>query len=408
MMYRRPASTRALRIALALGVAITLPASVSGQGDSHRDEWQRVGAVLTALETGPGSRIADIGAGGGYFTTRLGTAVGPEGRVFAVDIVPATLDRLRHELEGEGLRNVELVLGETDDPRLPYGTLDGALIVNAYHEMVEHRPMLAGIRRALRPGGRLVILDNPPSDPTAARESQVEGHDLALALAEEDLREAGFEISVREPRFIDEESDGHTHRMWMIVATRPVREPAVQTLPGAPDTPAGRFACAFPGTPDDLRARPSPPDSAEVTIGAGRLKVCYSRPSARGRKVMGDLLGFGEPWRMGADEPTRLRTDAPIRIGDVEVTPGWVSLYAVPGESTWTIAVNGLVERPGAPVDDWVASHDLGRVTVPVQTTNEHVEALTIGLEQRGDARAELIVEWERTRVRVPIERGES
>jgi len=408
MMHPRPGFSRALRMAIALGVSLTLPTSVSGQGDSHRDEWQRVGAVLTALEAGPGSRVADIGAGGGYFTTRLATAVGPEGRVFAVDIVPATLDRLRHSVEGEGLRNVELVLGETDDPRLPYGTLDGALIVNAYHEMVEHQSILAGIRRALRPGGRLVILDNPPADPAETRESQVEDHDLALPLAEEELREAGFEISAREPRFIDEESDGHTHRMWLIVATRPLREPAVQSLPGAPDTPAGRFACAFPGTVDDLRARPSPPDSAEVAIGAGRVKVCYSRPAARGRTVMGDLVGFGEPWRMGANEPTLLRTDIPVRFGDVEIAPGWVSLYAVPGESAWTIAVNRLVDRPGAPLDDWVASHDLGRVTVPVEATGEHVEALTIGLEPLGEARAELNLEWERTRIRVPIEPSES
>jgi len=386
-------------------LGLSIPASVLAQaGDSHRDEWQRVGDVFTALEVEPGSRIADIGAGGGYFTIRLGGAVGPEGRVFAVDISPDMLDRLRHELEREGIRNVEIVLGETDDPRLPYGTLDGALIVNAYHEMTEHQAMLAGIRRALEPGGRLVIVDNPPGDTASSREIQVESHHLALGIVREELRAAGFEVVREEPRFIDEDADGHEHRMWMLVARRPLHEPVVQTLQGAPDTPAGRFACAFPGTPEDLRVRPSPPDSVTIALGGGRLKICYSRPSARGRTIMGEVVAYGEPWRMGADEPTRLRTDIPIRVGDVELQPGWYSLYALPGESEWTLVLNGLAERPGAPLDEWVASHDLGRIEVPADTIEPQVEALTIRLERRGETMVELILEWERIRIRVPIE----
>lgn len=390
---------------LAVLIGLSLPQAVPAQSaSSHRDEWQRPGAVLAALEAAPGSRIADVGAGAGYFTTRLSAAVGPEGRVFAVDISESTLNRLRHDLEREGIRNVEIVLGETDDPRLPYGTLDGALIVNAYHEMTEYRAMLAGVRRALRPGGRLVIVDNPPGDSARDREAQMERHHLAIEIVEEDLREAGFEVTTREPRFIDEEADGHEHRQWMLVARRPVREPPLARLDGAPDTPEGRFACGLPGTPDGLRSRPSPPDSAQIELAGTRVKICYSRPSARDRAIMGGLVPYGEPWRTGADEATRLRTDAPVRIGDIEIRPGWYSLYTIPGESAWTVAVNGLADRPGAPVDDWVVSHDVGRVTVPAEATGEHMEALTIRLARRGTEAAELILEWERTRIRLPIE----
>src|SRR5688500_12289187 len=107
-----------------------------------RDDWQRVSDIFDALVATRGSRIADLGAGEGFLTTRLARRVGPEGRVFAVDISESALAQLAETVAGDSLRNVELILGETDDPRLPWGTLDGVVIVNAYHEMVQRGPML--------------------------------------------------------------------------------------------------------------------------------------------------------------------------------------------------------------------------------------------------------------------------
>ena len=186
-----------------------------------REQWQRIPDIFVALRVAPGSRVADVGAGDGYFTERLAKHVGPGGRVFAVDVVESALAQLRRLVEGEKLANVELVLGEADDPRLPYGTLDAALVVNAYHEMVQHAPMLAGIRRALRPGGVLVIVDNAPTDSAAPRYRQTGEHQLALPLAEQDLREAGFEVVERVPGFVTQQHDGHTHRQWLLVGRRP-------------------------------------------------------------------------------------------------------------------------------------------------------------------------------------------
>ena len=196
-------------LALALLLAPSGPlTSQESLGSTQRDEWQRVPAVFEALGVEPGARIADVGAGGGYFTDRLSRAVGPEGRVYAVDINQQAIMRLQEWREAQGRDNVELILSEVDDPRLPYRALDGALIVNAYHEMGAYEAMLAGIERALRVGGRLVIVDNPPRDSLASRAEQTERHQIAIGLVAEDLERAGFRIVDRQPSFIELEHDG--------------------------------------------------------------------------------------------------------------------------------------------------------------------------------------------------------
>ena len=127
-----------------------------------------------------GAVVADVGAGDGFFTTRLSKAVGPSGRVYAVDVSSQALERLKVNVAREGLTNVEPILGAPHDPKLPVGVLDAALIINAYHEMREHQAMLLAIRRALKPSGRLVIVESVV-DPQrgAPRESQESRHYLA-------------------------------------------------------------------------------------------------------------------------------------------------------------------------------------------------------------------------------------
>src|SRR5688572_28704143 len=185
-----------------------------------RDDWQRVPAIFDAVGATPGSRIADLGAGEGYLTTRLARRVGPDGRVFAVDISETALAQLAEGIAGDSLRNVEVILGETDDPRLPYGTLDGVIIVNAYHEMTQRGPMLDGIKRALRPGGTVVIVDNTPADSITLRHRQTAAHTLSIDFAQDELQAAGFEIVSRTPEFITQQHEGHSHKQWIVVARR--------------------------------------------------------------------------------------------------------------------------------------------------------------------------------------------
>lgn len=185
--------------------------------DETREQWQKVPDIVAALGVREGSSVADIGAGRGFFTVRLARRVGPEGRVYAVDVAADDLRRLRERADAEGFPQVVVVEGERDDPNLPPGSVDAALIVNAYHEMREHQAMLAGIRRALRPGGRLVIVEpiveSRRGEPRARQESS---HEIEPRYVEADLRDAGFDVlELRDPFTNRPEGDVE----WLIVAT---------------------------------------------------------------------------------------------------------------------------------------------------------------------------------------------
>lgn len=211
-----------------MAVAAQNPASAprgaaAGSGEStsvRRESWQRVPDIFAAVGARAGSRIADLGAGEGWLTVQLARRVGPSGRVFAVEISEAALGLLAGQLARDTLRNVELVLAEEDDPRLPFGTLDGVVILNAYHEMTKRVPVLEGVKRALRPGGLLVIVDNIPRDSSRSRKEQIAAHVLALDFARDDLEAQGFEIVSSDPRFIDQKVGDHRQRQWLLVARR--------------------------------------------------------------------------------------------------------------------------------------------------------------------------------------------
>ncbi len=179
-----------------------------------RDGWQRVDDVFTALQVDEGDWIADVGAGSGFFSLRLSPRVGPDGRVIAQDIDARVLRELQEEAARAGLDNIQTLVGEEDDPKLPEGMLHGVLIVNAYHEMDEHEAMLAGIRRALRPQGRLVIIDTPPGDSTTSRRRQTSRHDIAIGIVARELEAAGFRVIDQVPEFA---RSGRT-RQWLLVA----------------------------------------------------------------------------------------------------------------------------------------------------------------------------------------------
>jgi ubiquinone/menaquinone biosynthesis C-methylase UbiE/rhodanese-related sulfurtransferase len=195
------------------------PSAAAPAQDGGRDAWQRVPDIITALGIAAGSRVADVGAGDGYFTTRLAAAVGTEGRVYAVDVSKNALDRLGKRVSAAGLGNVELILGTTSDPHLPAGTLDAALIVNAYHEMREHQSMLAGIKRALKPGGRLVILESVAvTQRNIPRDAQESRHQLAAHYLQQDALQAGFQVA----RFEDPFTRPHTRAPEYLLVLTPI------------------------------------------------------------------------------------------------------------------------------------------------------------------------------------------
>lgn len=176
---------------------------------------------------------------------------------------------------------------------------------------------------------------------------------------------------------------------------------AATAAPAQENTAAPR--CSFRASGQELADRLSPPDSASASLDGGEVKVCYSSPRARGREIMGELVPYGQPWRLGANEPTTLHVTSPVRIGDVRVEAGSYSLYAVPGREQWTVVVNGATDRWGVPIDDEVRAEDLGTVTVEASRTEDLVENLTLSFERGEEGGVHLTVEWERTRLEVPV-----
>ena len=126
-----------------------------------RDVWQRPDQIMDALNIAEGSVVADLGAGSGWFTIRLARRVGPNGRVYAVDIQPQMIEVINRRVPRENLNynNVITRLGTADDPDLPVGEIDAVLIVDAYHEMERPVAQLRNAARALKPDGRLGIVE---------------------------------------------------------------------------------------------------------------------------------------------------------------------------------------------------------------------------------------------------------
>ena len=162
---------RAAMLAAAIVAAgITLSADQHGQlfrpsdlgvlEGPDRESWQRPDLVMDTLRIGDGSVVADLGAGGGWFTVRLARRVGPNGRVYAEDIQRQMIEAIDRRVTREGMKDrVKLVLGTPLNPRLPDGQLDAVLIVDAYYEMEQPVALLRNIARALKPDGRLGLID---------------------------------------------------------------------------------------------------------------------------------------------------------------------------------------------------------------------------------------------------------
>jgi arsenite methyltransferase len=157
-----------------------------------RDGWQHPEQVVDALELTDGDHVAEIGAGDGYWLPRLSQAVGPAGRVYAVEVDSSLVAELETRVAEEGLHNVTVVQGGYDDPKLPDGSIDLALTCLTYHH-VEERPEYFGrLRRDLSERGRVAHLDDRPDVPVPFRWFQNEGHWSDPAAVHREMAEAGY------------------------------------------------------------------------------------------------------------------------------------------------------------------------------------------------------------------------
>ena len=183
----------------------------------------RMPEIVRELRIADGSRVADVGCGSGELSVILAQVVGATGKVYCEDIgddkqwgIPAA----RVTFKKHKVRNGEVIRGQPNDPRLPASPLDAVMIVNAYHEMPQYQAMLQHIREGLKPGGRLVIMDNRPNRTASRpRDKQTNNHVLFVDLAASEIEAAGFRIVRRDDAFLDDPDSEGAH--WLIAAERP-------------------------------------------------------------------------------------------------------------------------------------------------------------------------------------------
>ena len=159
---------------------------------SERVTEEEPDIALQAIKLVKGSTVADVGAGSGYMTVKMAKRVGPTGKIYANDIQPEMLSLLRQRLAKEKIANVETVLGTVDDPKLPAGAVDLILMVDVYHEFSEPQKMLRRMHEALKPGGRLVLLEYRKEDPAIPIRPE---HKMSVVEAKLEVEAEGYKLS---------------------------------------------------------------------------------------------------------------------------------------------------------------------------------------------------------------------
>ena len=164
--------------------------------------------ALAIMKVAPGSSVADIGAGSGYFTERLARLVGPTGKVYAADIQAGMLDLIRARLARERISNVSLILSAPADPKLPAQSIDLALMVDVYHELHDPQAVLGHLHDALKPGGRLVLVEYKGEDPSIPI---LPSHKMTVAQAKQEVEAEGFALTT---------TDSSLPRQHVLIFTR--------------------------------------------------------------------------------------------------------------------------------------------------------------------------------------------
>jgi ubiquinone/menaquinone biosynthesis C-methylase UbiE len=159
---------------------------------AERDEEEAPDVALAVLKIPKGAAVADIGAGSGFVTERLASRVGPFGRVYANDVQPQMLQMLASRLAKKQITNVTLVQGDVDDPKLPPASVDLELMIDVYHEFSQPQAMLRKLREALKPGGRMVLLEYRKEDPTIPIKFE---HKMSVSEARMEVEAEGFTLA---------------------------------------------------------------------------------------------------------------------------------------------------------------------------------------------------------------------
>ncbi len=209
--FKRLNSTFLLAFFLFAGCTQLKQCAYEGIG---RDKWQKPDEVIRSLSIRPGDRVADLGSGGGYFTFRLAKAVGPTGKVYAVDIDEGLNEALAKRARQEGYANIEAVLAKTDDPLLPKSGVELIFTSNTYHHLNERVNYFANAKKYLRPNGRVAIVE---FNGKGWIES-MPGHHTPKEVIQSEMKAAGYALQ--------QEFDFLPRQHFMIFSIAPISQAA--------------------------------------------------------------------------------------------------------------------------------------------------------------------------------------
>lgn len=160
------------------------------------------------------------------------------------------------------------------------------------------------------------------------------------------------------------------------------------------------------GSAEEALERPSPLRETPFVVGGSAALLCYGAPSVRGREIMGGLLVYGQPERIGANEPTTIHLTGPANVGSVDLEAGSYSIYAIANEDEWEIFINSNWERWGIPISNEVRAAEVGSFTATPEPLDEMVETLTYSFEPTDEGMGDVVLEWENTRVKFHVHPG--
>jgi len=219
MRNHRSLLAAVVTVCLTASAAWSPPSAAAFLGESATEEAQR---IARALDLRPGSIVADVGAGDGSYAIALAALVGPEGRVFATEIDEDELAEIRENVAKKGVGNVTVLPAAAGSTNLPQGCCDAVLLRDVYHHLTEPAAIGASILAALRPGGRLAVIDFPPSlwlapwTPDGVPEDRG-GHGVPMEVVQRELAAAGFEPVATDPSW----SDGWLLDLFLVVVRKP-------------------------------------------------------------------------------------------------------------------------------------------------------------------------------------------
>ncbi|HEB90801.1 MAG TPA: methyltransferase domain-containing protein [Deltaproteobacteria bacterium] len=196
----RPLFLSGALMALLWALACTPELKARAYAGAERDEWQQADRVVASLGLRPGDVVADLGAGGGYFTFLLAEAVGPSGTVYAIDVDEPMNERLARLAKERGMTNVETILATPGDPRIPEGGVDLVFTSNTYHHLENRPDYFRRLATHLRPGGRLAVLDYKKHGLVPG----LLGHSTEASIIQRELESAGYRL-VRRYDFIEKQ-----------------------------------------------------------------------------------------------------------------------------------------------------------------------------------------------------------